>query len=206
MPGIKATLHRVEAELKDKDPVTPTVMSSSANKGTMKKEAVALPKFQGAEKPGGSSPFLEFPVWLSNWNRHIGDYEEKSCSNMLLSHLNKDAVRRIIGSEDDYKAVMKKLEDYFGDKRKVIRDCTNEFTNFPKVQANDFKKLVELKTCIEINYARMASLNLQHKMSNTQSMKLLETKFPSIQQVEWTRYLNGLPAAHQVDVFPVFLN
>ena len=64
---------------------------------------------------------------------------------MLLSHLDKFAARRIIGSEDNYEAAMKKLEDYFGDKRKVIRDCTNEFTNFPKVQANDFKKVVELK-------------------------------------------------------------
>ncbi len=125
-------------------------------------------------------------MWLNNWNRHIEDYEEKSHANMLLSHLDKDTARRIIGCEDDYKAAMKKLEDYFGDKRKVIRDCTNKFVNFPKVLANDYKKLVELKTCIEVNYACMANLNLQHEMSNTQSMKLLETKLPPIQQVEWT--------------------
>ena len=125
---------------------------------------------------------------------------------MLLSHLDKDAARRIIGSEDNYEATMKKLKDYFGDKRKVIRDCTNEFINFPKVLANDYKKLVELKTCIEVNYARMANLNLQHEMSNTQSMKLLETKLPPIQQVEWTRYLSGLPAERQVEIFPEFLN
>ena len=71
---------------------------------------MVLPRFQGVEKPGGSSPFLEFPVWLRNWNQHIGDYEEKSRSNMLLSHLDKEATRRIIGSENDYKAAMKKLE------------------------------------------------------------------------------------------------
>ena len=105
---------------------------------------------------------------------------------MLLSHLNKDAQRQIIGSENDYVTAMKKLEAYFGDKRKVICDCTNEIANFPKVQLNDFKKLVELKTCIEINYARLASLELQSEMSNTQSMKGLEAKFPAVQQVEWT--------------------
>ena len=166
---------------------------------------MALPKFCGAEKPGGGSPFLEFPVWLLNWNQHIGDYKEKSRSNMLLSHLNKDAARRIVGSENDYPAAMRKLETYFGDKRKVIRDCTNEIDNFPKVQTNDFKNLVALKMCIEINYARLVSVNLEAEMSNTQSMKHLESKFPPTQQVEWTKWLNGLPVDRQVNTFPEFL-
>ena len=87
---------------------------------------------------------------------------------MLLSHLDKDALRQITGSKNDYLAAMQKLDDYFGNKLKVIHDCTNEINNFPKVQLNDFKKLVELKTCIEINYARIASLELQSEMSNTQ--------------------------------------
>ena len=65
--------------------------------------------------------------------------------------------------------------------------------------------LVALKTCIEINYARLASLGLQSEMSNTQSMKVLEAKFPPTQQVEWTKYLNGLPVDRQVNVFPEFL-
>ena len=124
---------------------------------------------------------------------------------MLLSHLDKEATKRIIGSENDYKAAMKKLEAYFGDKRKVICDCTNEITNFPKVQPNDLKNLVALKTCIEINSARLNSLDLLSEMSNTQSMKALEAKFPPVQQVDWTRYLHGLPAERQVNVFPEFL-
>merc|ERR1712237_49689 len=173
-------------------------------KGTTRKEAVTLPTFSGIEKPG-CSPFLEYPVWLKNWNQHIVDYEDKSRCNMLLSHLDKDALRQITGSENDYLAAMRKLNDYFGNKLKVIHDCTNEINNFPKVLQNDFKKLVELKTCIEMNYARLASLDLQSEMSNTQAMKGLEAKFPAIQQVEWTRYLSILPSERQLNVFPEFL-
>jgi len=199
-PKVTEALLRAEKSLNGTEPVsTPGTTSSSTNKGTTKKEAVALPKFQGAEKPGGGSPFLEFPVWLRNWNKHIEDYEEKSCSNMLLSHLDKDAQRRIIGSKNDYIAAMKKLEAYIGDKRKVIRDCTSEIANFSKVQQNYFRNLVALKTCIEINYARLASLELQSEMSNSISMKILEAKFPPLQQVEWTRYLNGLSVERQVN-------
>merc|ERR1712237_277780 len=105
-PKIKAALVVAVASLKDAVPISPTTppVSGSGYKGTTKKEAVALPKFASAEKSGGGSPFLEFPVWLQNWNQHIGDYEEKSRSNMLLSHLDKDALKHIAGSENDYNA------------------------------------------------------------------------------------------------------
>ena len=88
-PKIQAALQLAEPVLKDYVPAVPgtpaTSGSGSSHKSTTKKEAVALPKFAGAEKAGGSSPFLEFPIWLHNWNSHIEDYEEKSRSNMLLS-------------------------------------------------------------------------------------------------------------------------
>ena len=194
-PKIMAALLLAEKDLKEREPVSTTgstATSTATAKGTTKKESVTLPKFSGIEKPG-CSPFLEYPVWLKNWNQHIVDYKEKSRCNMLLSHLDKDALRQITGSKNDYLAAMRKLNDYFGNKLKVIRDCTNEINNFPKVLQNDFKKLVELKTCIEMNYACLASLDLQSEMSNTQAMKRLEVKFPAVQQVEWTRHLSTLP-------------
>ena len=86
-PKVKAALMRVEKNLNGKESIpTPKITSSSINTGTTKKEAVAFPRFKGAEKPGGSS-FPDFPVWLSNWNQHVLDYEEKSRGNVLLSRL-----------------------------------------------------------------------------------------------------------------------
>merc|ERR1712237_375 len=95
-PKVKAALMREEKSLNGKESVpTPEMTSSSGNTGTTKKGAVALPRFEGAEKPGGS-PFLDYPVGLRNWNQHILDYEEKSRYNLWLSHLVKDAQERII--------------------------------------------------------------------------------------------------------------
>ena len=59
----------------------PHTASPSTRSGT-KREPVSLPKFVGSEK-GDHSPFLQFPVWLENWQQHIVDYETKSCSNLL---------------------------------------------------------------------------------------------------------------------------
>ena len=76
---------------------------------------------------------------------------------------------------------MKKLKKYFGNQTKMIRDCMVEVSNFPKVAPNDFKKLVELKSCIEVNYARLKSCDLESEISNTQTMKSIEAKFPPIE-------------------------
>ena len=110
-------LRKLESELPTAASRTHTAAASSRS-GT-KRELVSLPKFEGSEKPG-NNPFLDFPVWLENWQNHIVDYEAKSRSNLLLSHLDKEAIRRIAGSENDYTGAMKKLEEYYGDQQKII--------------------------------------------------------------------------------------
>ena len=62
-----------------------------------------------------------------------------------------------------------------------------------------------MKTCIDVNFARLSSMKLEAKVSNTQSMKLLEAKFPPREQVDWTRHLSELPVERQVNVFPEFM-
>ena len=74
-PKVKAALLRAERNLdEDESGSTPEMTSPSTNVGTAKKEAVALPRVEGTEKPGGSS-FLGYPVWLRKWNQHDVDYK-----------------------------------------------------------------------------------------------------------------------------------
>ena len=90
----------------------------------------ARPKIRAAfmvvDKVLGSSPFLEYPIWRTNWNQHITDYEEKSRSNLLLSHFDKEAQRWIMGNENNYDKVIEKLDRYFGDKRKIVRESSTQ--------------------------------------------------------------------------------
>ena len=60
---------------------------------------------------------------------------------MLLSHLDKNVLKQIARSENDCKAAIKKLEVYYGDKRKVVQDYIPEISNFWKVQDDYFKRL-----------------------------------------------------------------
>ena len=67
-----------------------------------------------------------------------------------------------------------------------------EVTNFGIVPHNNFKQLIALKTCLEMNFARLSSCDLQGEMNNTSCMKIIQTKFPSAQQLKWTEHLEGL--------------
>ena len=64
---------------------------------------------------------------------------------------------------------------------------------------------MELKSCIEVNYARLKSCDLESEISNTQTMKSVEAKFPLLQQTEWMAYLQELPLDKKKKVFPEFL-
>ena len=50
------------------------VKTSGGDSTSTRRERVSLPEFKGDVK---ASPFLKFPVWLSQWEKMIGDYEEK---------------------------------------------------------------------------------------------------------------------------------
>ena len=103
-----------------------------------------LPKFFGEKK--SRQPFLKYPIWLKNWQSHIVDYEEKSRANMLMSHLDNEAQKHIIGLENEYKQSMEEINKYYGGTGKVVTACTSEIRGHPVVSSFDYKGLVSLKT------------------------------------------------------------
>ena len=111
--------------LKDSDLVMPatTVEAPRTAGGTTssntKKDAVQIPKFSGDEK--GGQAFLKYRIWLKNWKSQIFDYEEKYRVSMLLSHVDAEAQKKLIGLETEYEKAMEKLNKYHGDTRKVVQ-------------------------------------------------------------------------------------
>ena len=45
---------------------------------------------------------------------------------MLLSHIDNEAQKKIIGLENKYVQAMEMLHKYYGDKWKVVQACTAE--------------------------------------------------------------------------------
>ena len=46
-----------------------------------------------------------------------------------MSHLDSDALKKIIELECEYTKAMDKLERYYGDVKKIVQACMNEIKN-----------------------------------------------------------------------------
>ena len=125
---------------------------------------------------------------------------------MLLTHLDNEAQKKIIGVETEYTAAMEKIDKYFGDPRKVIQACRSEIKLHPQIYPFDYKSMITYKDCLVNNYARLRARKLDHEMSNTASMEFILKKFPIQENVEWNKHLAKTDALIQEKPFPEFMN
>ena len=84
------------------------VSGSTSSFSTTKRETVMLPTFSGDEK----TAFLQYPVWKTQWESHIQEYETKYRATMLLNHLDAKAIEQIVGLETQYDKAIEQLETY----------------------------------------------------------------------------------------------
>ena len=174
---------------------------SSSSYSSTKRETVMLPHFSGDEK----TSYLKYPVWKSQWDEHIKEYEVRYRSTMLMNHLDEKAQQQIVGLETNYEAAMNQLDTYFGDPKKIIRACLEEIRTQPQINPFDYKGLVQFKKCLINNHARLKASGLEHEMSNSATMGVLLKKFPIQEAVDYQKYLSEQEKADQCRPFPFFI-
>ena len=187
-------------------PVAPVVngggsRTSSSSMSTTKRETVMLPKFSGDEK----TAFLKYPIWKTQWDSHILEYEEKYRATMLQNHLDDKAMAQIVGYENDYEGAITQLDNYYSDSNKLIKACLDEIRSHGQVNQFDYKGLVAYKKCLVNNHARLKAAKLEHEMSNTAAISVLVRKLPIQEVVEWKKYLAKKDKAEQCKPFPAFM-
>ena len=109
---------------------------------------------------------------------------KRNIEQVLLSHIDNEAQKKINGLENEYVKAMERLDKYYGDKRKVVQACTTEIKSHHQVQSFDYKGMLSLKTCLENNYARLRCRKLEREMSNTHTMELILRKFPIQENID----------------------
>ena len=184
-----------------KDPTT-TSGGSSSSISSAKKEAVRLPKFEGAEK---SSPFLHFPTWKSQWEKMIEEYPLKWRSQVLLEHLDETAKSKFIGFETDYDEAMKRLVSFYGDRLKVVAAVQRQMGATRQIVQGDYEGLLQFSVLIENSYTRLKNIDAEHELSNSQSMVAILKKFPRDVTERWSEHLSVKTADEKLRPFPVFV-
>ena len=52
---------------------------------------------------------------------------------MLISYLDNETQKMIIGQETEYEKAMEKLDKYYGDTHKLVQACIAEIKSLPQV-------------------------------------------------------------------------
>ena len=183
-------------------PVTTSVTASSPSSSLSKRENVKLPWFYGDPK---KFPFLTYPTWKAEWDALVVDYEEKVRPTILKDHLDEIARSRFIGYERDYNEMMKRLDNFYGDPRKVIECIMKEVTAPVGIREGDYKSLISFTDVLENNFNRLKCLSLEHEMSNTTTLSSVLIKFPRSVAEKWTERSMSLSDSDKFRPFPAFI-
>ena len=159
------------------------VACAKSSKG--KTESVPLPSFQGDSK---TSPFLKFPVWKSQWDILIQDYDKKYHTTLLCKYLDDTACNKFVGWEDNYEEAMKRLADYYGNPVKVVQWVMKEVNKPEPISDGDYQGLLSYSVVLETNYNRLKSMNRKNDMSNISTMTEVMRKFPRPVREKWNEY------------------
>ena len=178
------------------------VASNSASSSTTKKETVKLPEFSGED---AKNPYLEFPIWLQQWNALINDYDQKVRSRLLCQHVDTAAKKTFVGFENDYNKAMEKLENFYGNPLKVVGCVVEEVMSQTFISDGDYSSLISYSSLLENNYTRLLNLNLQHEMSNMRTMGSILGKFPRVIAERWAEHLSSQPKEIKSDPFKTLI-
>ena len=160
--------------------------SGGGSSNSTKREAISLPEFKGDPE---DQPFLKFPVWLKQWEKLIGDYDEKFWSRLLCEKLDDAACEKIVGLEDKYGEAMEYLKAFYGDPCRVV-ECVMQEVKGPGVIADgDYDSLVAYSDTLARNFIRLENIGLEHEMSNTSVMSSILQKLPRSVEEKWQEHL-----------------
>ena len=111
----------------------------------------------------------------------------------------------LTGFENHYAEAMKRLEQFYGDKSKVVKCVMHEVKARSAVSEDDYRQLIEYSDILHNNFNRLTSLNLQHEMSNTSVMSIIVKKFPRAVEERWHEHLLDRSPDDKAKPFPVFI-
>ena len=176
------------------------VILTNPSKPSTKQEEVKLPTFKGEDK----NCFLKYPIWRKQWIDLIQPYEENCRATMLSTRLDEAAQNQIIGYETDYVKAMSRLDNYYGDRGKVISCVMKEVNAQSVVVDGDYKPLLSYSVILENNYTRLTNLSepSEHEMSNTTTMSSILQKLPRSAEEKWNEYLSQQTPSVKARPFP----
>ena len=148
--------------------------------GGLKLERMKMPHFNGNVRDYArfKSDFLK-QVMPEIGSIEKGAYALKSC-------LSSQAYAKVMNVDDDLKLMWQRLDDVYGRPSKIVDIVMYDIRKFKTFKDGEDKRFVEFVETIENGFLDLKRLNIEHEMSNSSSVAMIEEKLPPFIKRAWT--------------------
>ena len=164
---------------------------------TMHVKKLSAPSFTGNIR--------EFPTFMKDYSTYMEPiYGEESYA--LRSCLSGKALEVVIGVDDNYQEMWKRLKLMYCDSEKVVDSILSEIKSLKPVRSDNPVDLIHTVTVVERCYLDLKRLDLAHEMNTSSMTSHVERLLPPIQKREWTIYKqNNIKESLKFDALLEFL-
>ena len=148
--------------------------------GGLKLERMKMPHFNGNVRDYArfKSDFLK-QVMPEIGSIEKGAYALKSC-------LSSQAYAKVMNVDDDLKLMWQRLDDVYGRPSKIVDIVMYDIRKFKTFKDGEDKRFAEFVETIENGFLDLKRLNIEHEMSNSSSVAMIEEKLPPFIKRAWT--------------------
>lgn len=159
-------------------------------------------KVKALEPPRFTGELRDFPDFKDDFTRIVEENYGKD-PFALKQCLGGEALKSIAGCENDYEAMFKRLDEQFGDPRKIVDVVIGDLKTIKTINDGDNKGFVKMVGKVEQCWLDLKRVNLESEMNTAHVVSMIEKTLPTLQKREWVMKASAVSGTDQL--FPDLL-
>ena len=158
---------------------------------SVKLESMKFPIFNGDPR--------EYATFIDDVATNVvPKYGKNACAlRQCLGDIPKLAIR---GCEKSYDQMIKKLEEEYGDPRKLVDIVISDLKNLVIINENDTKSFLKMVTTVEQCYLDLSKVDLEQEMNSVTIVSMIEKILPKTVKRDWIKISDEI--VDKANLFP----
>ena len=144
-------------------------------------------KMKALQSPHFTGNIRDYPKFKDDFGRLMQRTYGKDCY-VLRSCLSGEAADVVKGIDHDFDEMFKRLDNAFGDPRKLVDACIADVKNFKVLNDGDNKGFITMVEKVEHCFLDLKKMGLEREMNSTSMVSYIERVLPDRQKREWVLY------------------
>ena len=136
------------------------------------------------DAPSFSGNIREYSSFRQDFNRlMVTDYGEDPYA--LRSCLSGSALDTVRGAEDDFQEMFRRLDNAYGDPRKIVDAVINDVKSLKPIADGESKRFIAMVDTVERSWLDLQRMGLAGEMDTVSMVSMIERLLPTTQKREW---------------------